>query len=426
MPVDASIYSLIRQPQQGPGPLDQFGQVMQLKALMGQQELQGMQRDQLRRSVEEEAATSDAYREAGGDISRVRELLYGKGLYKPALAVEKTMREKEKSEAEARKLKIETHLKSTEGMRDYIATLNPQTYNPAQVREVGAQLFGPDMAARMNVPETFDPAWQQQQVVTAKELITNLENARNRAVTTRGQDVSAETARRGQDFTRQSAIEGHEVTRRGQNMVDTRARDTANRADTQYDPDRGIMVNRRTSTAAPVTQGGAPIGPKSDNKDLTDAQAKALLFSNRMAESDKIIAGLAAKGTNTSIPGSRSQTLGPSINVMSSPDQQKLDQAKRDFVNAVLRRESGAVISDQEFDNAEKQYFPQVGDSKAVMEQKARNRAVAISGIQAEVPAAKRGAGLPPPPAAPRPRAQNPQTGAIVEYDGKAWVPVSQ
>jgi hypothetical protein len=65
---------------------------------------------------------------------------------------------------------------------------------------------------------------------------------------------------------------------------------------------------------------------------------------------------------------------------------QQLDQAKRDFVNAVLRRESGAVIADSEFDNADKQYFPQVGDSKDVIEQKARNRAVAIEGMKADIP----------------------------------------
>jgi len=35
------------------------------------------------------------------------------------------------------------------------------------------------------------------------------------------------------------------------------------------------------------------------------------------------------------------------------------EQAKKNFVNAVLRLESGAVISPSEFTNADKQYFPQ-------------------------------------------------------------------
>lgn len=59
-------------------------------------------------------------------------------------------------------------------------------------------------------------------------------------------------------------------------------------------------------------------------------------------------------------------------------EYQKFDQAKRDFINAQLRRESGAVISPDEFANAELQYFPQPGDTPEVIAQKARNRAIAI------------------------------------------------
>ena len=66
---------------------------------------------------------------------------------------------------------------------------------------------------------------------------------------------------------------------------------------------------------------------------------------------------------------------------MLSADQQKYEQAQRDFLNAVLRKESGAVISDEEFDNGKKQYFPQPGDSDIVIEQKRQNRARAIQGI---------------------------------------------
>ena len=43
-------------------------------------------------------------------------------------------------------------------------------------------------------------------------------------------------------------------------------------------------------------------------------------------------------------------------------------------MNAVLRQESGAAISPTEFDSAQKQYFPQSGDSQQVITQKAANR----------------------------------------------------
>ena len=48
--------------------------------------------------------------------------------------------------------------------------------------------------------------------------------------------------------------------------------------------------------------------------------------------------------------------------------------AQRNFLNAVLRRESGAVISPTEFAEGRAQYFPQQGDKPAVLKQKKANR----------------------------------------------------
>jgi len=160
-----------------------------------------------------------------------------------------------------------------------------------------------------------------------------------------------------------------------------------------YDSERGLIVDTRSGETKPVTANGAPIGPKEKpEKPLTDAQSKAALFGSRMEASNKVLAELEKAGTTTSVPGARTGFgVGATLNVLSSAKQQQLNQAKRDFVNAVLRRESGAVIADSEFSNAEQQYFPQVGDSDAVIKQKANNRAIAIRGVQAEVPKGQRG-----------------------------------
>ena len=61
-------------------------------------------------------------------------------------------------------------------------------------------------------------------------------------------------------------------------------------------------------------------------------------------------------------------------NSLKSNDRQAMDQSKRNFINSVLRRESGAVITDPEFANANQQYFVQPGDGKKVIEQKRQNR----------------------------------------------------
>jgi hypothetical protein len=122
-------------------------------------------------------------------------------------------------------------------------------------------------------------------------------------------------------------------------------------------------------------------------KPLNDVQSKALLFGTRMQESDKVINDLNRQGKSFSTPGANAGFgIGGIVNMVNSESAQMLDQAKRDFINATLRRESGAAIAESEFTNAEKQYFPQIGDSPKVIEQKARNRALAAQGVLAEVP----------------------------------------
>ena len=65
-------------------------------------------------------------------------------------------------------------------------------------------------------------------------------------------------------------------------------------------------------------------------------------------------------------------------NVMKSSDQQQYESLKKNFITAVLRQESGAAISSGEFDNEEKKYFPQPGDTQDTVKQKqdARNMAI--------------------------------------------------
>lgn len=70
-------------------------------------------------------------------------------------------------------------------------------------------------------------------------------------------------------------------------------------------------------------------------------------------------------------------------NLVRGTEAVRQEQAERNFVNAILRDESGAAISQSEFDNARQQYFPRVGDSKAVLEQKERNRKAAIASLEA-------------------------------------------
>ncbi len=113
-------------------------------------------------------------------------------------------------------------------------------------------------------------------------------------------------------------------------------------------------------------------------------QALSSNFADRMTNSAAIINQFANEGTSKAARMLDSKVLGvgvPFANSMQSEGYQRFRQARDDFINSQLRRESGAVISDQEYENADRQYFPQPGDTPAVMKQKELNRQLAVDGM---------------------------------------------
>jgi len=114
-----------------------------------------------------------------------------------------------------------------------------------------------------------------------------------------------------------------------------------------------------------------------------DEQNKAAGFANRMARTHEIISQNEDVNTGTGrIGGNVNDALGDYAPAwIKSEKRQTVEQAERDFVNAVLRRESGAAISPAEFENARKQYFPQPGDPPEVIAQKRAAREVATQGV---------------------------------------------
>lgn len=120
---------------------------------------------------------------------------------------------------------------------------------------------------------------------------------------------------------------------------------------------------------------------------FNEGQGKAASFADRMAEAEGVIGQREDinAGVGGWIGGVAANALPSGVaNQLASPERQQVIQAQRNFVNALLRRESGAAISDSEFDNARRQYFPQPGDSADVLAQKRENRATSIRGMMRE------------------------------------------
>ena len=116
---------------------------------------------------------------------------------------------------------------------------------------------------------------------------------------------------------------------------------------------------------------------------FTQETKQAADFANRLEVANNILSQLEREGiTSMSYGGQLASQLGDKLGFnIRDPKFQQQDQAIRSFINATLRRESGATITPQEFENAKLQYFPQPGDSSEVIAQKAKNRMQVIQGM---------------------------------------------
>ena len=142
----------------------------------------------------------------------------------------------------------------------------------------------------------------------------------------------------------------------------------------------GLSIKVNEDGSFEITEGGST----STGKKMSEAQSNALQFGGRMTASGLILNQMEQQGTR--LFESIVQNVPIAGNYLLSPEYQSYVQAKRDFINAVLRKESGAAIAASEFDNADKQYFPQPGDSQQVIDQKRANRELATKLMMSGVP----------------------------------------
>lgn len=110
----------------------------------------------------------------------------------------------------------------------------------------------------------------------------------------------------------------------------------------------------------------------SQSKPKNVEQSKAEGFHDRMIHAQQEIDSLGDYDSTATWEKIRSVT-----NTTASPEYQRYQQAADDWIRAKLRKESGAVIGEEEMAAEYRNYFPQFGDSQEVIEQKRRARKVA-------------------------------------------------
>lgn len=363
MPLDFSIYDRFKAPQ------PDFNGLNNALLQMGQMRRQTQEKNKLQEALaakdyrsaallnpqaatafqqfDQQDALSKAYGQAVGpdgrfDSAKLFPALAqaGQGHQIPEIQKNLSQQQKAAYESEAAKLKVELD-KIDVGAR-YLGAVKDEASYQAAVRQVSA--LGIDMS---DAPPTYDPAWVQSEVdqaLTAKDRFDQWVKA---------QGLQLDQAKFTEQRRHHQAQEG--LTARGQDLRGN----------------NGLSVTLPDGTV--VQQGGQPMK-------LTEQQSKDVGFYTRgLSASTGLDAG---EGALTSLRD-RAVSGVPGVgNYLVSPEYQQANQAGREFLAAILRKDTGAAITNQEMDIYGKMYLPQPGDSPETLRQKREARGTALDALR--------------------------------------------
>jgi hypothetical protein len=156
-------------------------------------------------------------------------------------------------------------------------------------------------------------------------------------------------------------------------------------------------------------------GPAGAAKPLTEGQSKDVVYATRAKGALAVLDPVAEQLTNL---GSRAAELDPTGVIrgnVQSPEYQVAKQASDEFLQAILRKDTGAAITSQEQALYGVTYLPQPGDGPEVLEAKRAARQRAVAAIEggmsaAQIIAQEKALGTVPGAAAPA-------TGNRIRYD---------
>ena len=116
-------------------------------------------------------------------------------------------------------------------------------------------------------------------------------------------------------------------------------------------------------------------------KEPNQAQYTTAGYASRVEQAEPILSKLESDVSKMGQMSFSAQSASPTAKFQSGTFQ-SYDQAARNFINAVLRRESGAAISPSEFDSARRQYLPMPGDTPETLAQKQANRRLVFANLK--------------------------------------------
>lgn len=162
-----------------------------------------------------------------------------------------------------------------------------------------------------------------------------------------------------------------------------------------YDgPSGPVWISPDGSSRAVSGPDGQPLGPKP--RAPTEGENVSAGYASRMQSAEGVIDRIGTAGApsfktvaapvvaaNLPLIGTKNPAhLRMAERGAMTPEQQQYRQAQEDWVRAKLRKESGAVIADDEMQREIETYFPQYFDGAEVIAQKAAARKTAIAAMR--------------------------------------------
>jgi hypothetical protein len=426
MAIDAGIYQMVGRGVKSVADYQgEYAQQAQNKLLA---ETQGLKLDEYKRGVQAETQMNSLYQQAlgpNGQIDRTKLLTgaagAGLGSRIPGLQKDWAAADKATGEVDAQRFKLASDRYAV-SQKTFGALMNMPNLSKDAVLAAGQQMveqgiITPELFAKLPASLPDDPNQLRQDLrtrlstqLTPEQIMTvfapkaeKIDNGQtigfkdmNPNSPTYGQETGGAAVQKQATpeavmtdaRTRAEGAANRGVTMRGQNLADQRSREST--AATMSKPfeitgedGKPVLVQQDKQGNIKKVDGYAPKIGKSDLG--TEGERNAAGYGQRMTAAEKLITDISAKDPKSQKPGLVEQAAGGTgmvANLSRSSTRQEYRQAQEDWVRAKLRKESGAVIGDEEMAREITVYFPQIGDKDDVIKQKAAARKTAESAMK--------------------------------------------
>ncbi|SNT33771.1 hypothetical protein SAMN06265795_12648 [Noviherbaspirillum humi] len=366
MAIDTSMYGSI-QPLKMENPLNALTQAMQVRGLQDQNALVQYKLSQAQRNDAVEEKARNVLARNGGDLNSAINSLMSEGLAEKALALKKLQLEQSEKESTIAKNKSAAGKTDMEMTAAAFKLHQQQVNNVATPQDAEAwtaaayadpairpfmERFGPlDQAIarirqNLTTPEALQK-WKMGTSLSAEDLMKYTEpdaNAKLQSSTSiRNTDATNATSRANNAAT-------NATTMRGQNLTDARAREQVAAGKTQYDSERGGVVNFATGEFRPVTQGGAPLPSKDAGQKRDDAKSVLNLLDIADPLIDKSTQGMigsvvdqAARSVGKSLPGDQAAAQLKALEGMLISKMPKMSGPQSDKDVLLYRQMAGQI-----------------------------------------------------------------------------------